>query len=306
MAWGQAYPVKPVKLVVPFPAGGPADLFARTLAAGMSAELREQIVVENRSGAGGLTGVDTVAKSAPDGYTLGLAGAAALATIPFMVHTMPFDWERDLALLTLVARVPEVLSVTSKLDAASMPAFVAHAKANPGKVNFGSAGVGSITHLAAELFKAEAKLDLVHVPYRGAAPAVNDLLGGHVQMLIADVPVLLAHIRSGAIKALAVTSGSRTNILPDVPTTTEVGYPKVLSDNWYALVAPAGLAPAVVAKVREAALKALTARELVQKFESQAAVPAPCTPDEFAAFVRAERAKWGPLVKAAGVKLEQQ
>src|SRR5712691_497467 len=226
-AWAQGFPAKPIKLIVPFPAGGPADLFARALGGGMSAELGQQVVIENRAGASGLTGVDALAKSAPDGYTIGLNSAAALSAIPFMVSKMPFDWQKDLALLTLAVRVPEVLVVHPSLGAATFAEFVAYARARPGKINFGSAGAGSITHLGGELVKLAGKIELVHVPYRGISPAVNDMLGGHIQMLVSDVPFMLPHIRSGAMTALAVTSGMRSEALPEVPTTAELGYPAV-------------------------------------------------------------------------------
>lgn len=304
VASAQDYPTRPIRMVVAFAAGGPADLFARALAGGMGAALGQQIVIENRTGAAGLVGIDGVAKSQPDGYTLGLAGAAALSTVPFMVTRMPFDWEKDLALLTLVSRVPEVVTVTPKLGVSTIPELVAYAKANPGKINFGSAGAGSITHLAGELLKTEAKIDISHVPYRGAAPAINDLIGGHVQMVVADVPVLLPHIKAGTIKALAVTSANRTKALPEVPTTAEVGYPKVLSDNWYGLVAPAGLPAEIMAKIRKVAISALQSSDLAKQFETQEAVASPTSPEEFASFVRAEQAKWGPLVAATGAKLE--
>jgi tripartite-type tricarboxylate transporter receptor subunit TctC len=304
MARGQGYPAKPVRLIVAFAAGGPADLFARALANEMSSELGQQVFVENRTGAAGVAGIDAVAKSAPDGYTLGLAGAAALSSVPFMIAKMPFDWQKDLTMLTLVARVPEVITINAKLSARTGAEFVAYAKANPGKISFGSAGVGSITHLAAELFKTEAKIDIVHIPYRGAAPAVNDLLGGHVDMVVADVPVLLPHIQAGEIRAIAVTSASRTKTLPDVPTTAEVGYPKVLSDNWYGLVAPAGLPANIVEKIHTAAVAALKSSELAKQFALQAAIPSPTSPAEFSAFVKSEQAKWGPVVTATGAKFE--
>src|SRR5499427_5576502 len=197
-ARAQDFPNRPIRLIVPFAAGGAADLFARSLANGLGAELGQQVVVEVRAGAGGLTGVDATAKSAPDGYTICLAGAAALSAIPFMTSKMPFDWQKDLALLTLVVRVPEVLIVHPALGLNSFADFVAYARANPGKINFGSAGAGSITHLAGELFKSEVKLDLVHVPYRGVGPAIGDMVGGHIQMIVGDVPFMLPHIRSGA------------------------------------------------------------------------------------------------------------
>ena len=235
-AWAQTYPTKPVKLVIPFAVGGAADLFARPLAAGLSAELGQQVVVEARAGAGGLTGVDAVAKSPPDGYTICLAGAAALSAIPFMVPKMPFDWQKDLALITNVVKVPEVAAVSSSLGVNTFAEFLAYARANPGKINFGSAGVGSITHLAAELLKIETKINIVHVPYRGVGPAITDMLGGHIQLLVSDIPFLLPQIQAGALKPLAVTSSTRSAALPDVPTTGEVGYPGVTSDNWYGLV----------------------------------------------------------------------
>ena len=302
-AWAQAYPTKPIKLIVPFAAGGAADLFARSLAAGMTTDLGQQIVVETRAGAGGLTGVDVLAKSPPDGYTLCLAGAAALSAIPFMVAKMPFDWQKDLALLTNVVKVPEVAIIPPSLGINTLPEYIAYARANPGKINFGSAGVGSITHLAVELLKSEAKIDLVHVPYRGVGPAITDMLGGHIQLLIADVPFLLPQIQAGIVKPLAVTSSARSGALPNVQTTAEAGYPAVISDNWYGLVAPAGTPPDVIAKLRKAALDVLGSAELKAKFDSQSAVPAPSTPEEFASFIKSEQAKWSKVVAATGVKL---
>ena len=303
-AVAQTYPAKPIKLIVPFPAGGPADLFARVLGNGMSADLGQQVVIENRAGVGGLTGVDALAKSAPDGYTIGVNGAAALSAIPFMVAKMPFDWQKDLALLTLVVRVPEVLVVHPSVAANSLQEFVAFARANPRKINYGSAGTGSITHLAVELLKTEAGIDLVHVPYRGAAPAVNDLIGGHVQMVVLDTPVLLPHIRAGAVRALAVTSATRSAALPEVPTTGEAGLKNVISDNWYGLSAPAGVPADILERLHKSATATLRSAELKKQFDSQDAVPAPMTPGEFATFVKTEQAKWGPIVQATGAKME--
>ena len=303
-AHAQDYPTKPIKLVVPFPAGGPADFFSRTLGSGLGTELGQQVVLENRTGAGGSTGIDAVAKSPPDGYTIGLSSGSVLSAIPFMTTKFPFDWQKDLALLTLVARVREVLVVHPSVGVNTLQELVAYARANPRKISFGSAGTGTFTHMAVELLKLEAKIDLVHVPYRGAAPAVNDLLGGHIQMIVLDVPVLLPHIRAGKVKALAVTSASRTAALPDVPTTAEAGFKTVLSDNWYGLVAPAGLPADVEDKLRRAATTTLRSAELKKHFDTQDAVPSPTTPAEFAAFVKAEQAKWGPVVTTIGIKLD--
>jgi tripartite-type tricarboxylate transporter receptor subunit TctC len=303
-AAAQDYPARPIRLIVPFPAGGPSDLFARMLGIKLTESLGQQVVVENRSGVGGVTGVDVVARSAPDGYTIGLCSAGALSIIPFMMTKMPFDWQKDLALLTLVARVPEVLVVHPSLKVETLKDLVEHARANPGKLNFGSSGVGSIAHMAVELLKTEAHIDLVHVPYRGAAPAVTDLLGGQVQLTVFDVPVLLPHIRSGALKALAITSKARASAVPDVPTTAEAGFPSVLSDNWYGLLAPAATPPAILNKLQTAATAALSSEDLKAQYAKQDAVAAPTTPAEFAAFVIAERARWKDVVLATGVKLD--
>jgi tripartite-type tricarboxylate transporter receptor subunit TctC len=221
-----------------------------------------------------------------------------------MTAKMPFDWQTDLALLTLAVRVPEVLVVSPTLGVDTFAAFLAKARANPGKVNFGSAGTGSITHLAVELLKTAAKIELVHVPYRGVGPAVADMLGGHIQLLVSDVPFMLPHIRSGAMKALALTSAKRSSALPEVPTTAELGYPAVNSDNWYGLVAPGGTPPDIVDKLRRASLAVLRSPELKAQFESQNAAPSPTTPEEFAQFIRTEQSKWGPVVAATGVKLD--
>ncbi len=303
-AWAQPYPAKPIKLIVPFPAGGPADFFSRTIAGGLGAELGQQVVLENRAGAGGSTGIDAVAKSPPDGYTIGLSSGSVLSAIPFMTSKFPFDWQKDLALLTLVARVREVLVVHPSVGVNTLQELVTYARANPRKISFGSAGTGTFTHMAVELLKIAANIDLVHVPYRGAAPAVNDLLGGHIQMIVLDVPVLLPHIRSGAVKALAVTSATRSAALPDVPTTAEAGFNTVLSDNWYGLVAPAGMPAEVSDKLRHAATATLHTAEVKQHFDTQDALPSPTSPAEFAAFVKAEQAKWEPVVAAVGIKLE--
>jgi tripartite-type tricarboxylate transporter receptor subunit TctC len=303
-AWAQSFPAKPVKLVVPFAAGGAADLFARILASGMSNELGQQVFIEVHAGVGGLTGVNTTAKSAPDGYTICFAGAAALSAFPFMLSRMPFDWQKDLALLTLAVRVPEAVIVRPALGVGTLREFVAYARANPGKVNFGSAGAGSITHLGAELLKSEARIDIAHVPYRGIGPAIADMLGDHIDMLVGDVPFLVPHVQSGAVKALAITSAARAGALPDVPTTGEAGYPAVNSDNWYGLVAPAGVPASILARLRSAAVATLQGAELKEKFAEQSALASPMTPEEFAIFIRAEQAKWQPVVAAAGVRLD--
>jgi tripartite-type tricarboxylate transporter receptor subunit TctC len=302
-ASAQTWPDRPIKLVVAFPAGGPADLFARSIAHVMSGQLGQQVVVETRTGAGGMTGIDSVAKSPPDGYTIALASSSALTIFQFLYAKMPYDWQKDLVPITLVVRVPEVLVVHPSLGVSTLQQFVDKARKEPGKINFASTGTGSITHLAVELLKGETKIDLVHVPYKGAAPAVNDLLGGHVSVLVADVPVLLPHIRSGKIKPLAVTSMKRSDVIPDVPSTAELGHPKINSDNWYGLVAPAGTPKDVLKKLHDAAVKALGTAELKAQYAKLSAVPSPTSPEEFRAYINSEAAKWGSVVKSTGLKL---
>ena len=301
-ALAQGYPTKPVKMIVPFPAGGPADIFGRALGQGMSAELAQPVIIENIAGVGGVLGVERGVKAAPDGYTLVLNSASPLVIAPFSLTRLPYDIKKDIALITLVVRVPEVLAVHPSLPVASFAELIAYAKKNPGKVNFGSAGAGSITHLAGELLKAEAKIDIVHVPYKGAAPAVNDLLGGQVQMGIFDVPVLLGHIRSGKLKALAVTSAHRAATLPDVPTTVELNYPNVNSDNWYGLVMPGATPGEIRNRVHTAAMAALRSNAVQEQFAKVGGVASPTTPQEYAKYIETEQAKWGRIVTAIGFK----
>ena len=303
-AQAQTFPQKPLRLIVPFPAGGPADIFGRHLAQGMSAQLGETVVVENISGMSGVVGVDRAAKAPPDGYTLALISSSAASIGPFAMAKMPFDPAKDLSLITTVVRVPEVLVINPTLPAKTLAELVAHLKANPGKVNFGSAGPGSITHLAVELLKVEAGVDAVHVPYKGAAPAVNDLLGGQVQFGILDMPVLLPHIRAGKLRALAITSAKRAAALPEVPTTAEAGYPKVISDNWYGMVGPPALPQAVRSRIHEAAVTALHSAELGEQYARVGGVPMSSSPEEFAVYLAQDQAKWGRVVKAIGFKAE--
>jgi tripartite-type tricarboxylate transporter receptor subunit TctC len=302
IALAQTYPAKPVRLIVGFPAGGPADIFGRALAQGMAGELGQPVVVENISGVGGVIGVDRVAKSAPDGYTLCINSASPLVIAPYSLAKMPYDVKKDFAFITLVVRVPEVLAVHPSMPVNSLAELISYAKANPGKVNFGSAGGGSITHLAGELLKAEAKIDIVHIPYKGAAPAVTDLVGGQVQMGIFDVPILLSHIRSGKLKPLAITSARRAPALPDVPTTVEMNYPNVNSDNWYGLVAAAATPPEVLKRIHSSATGALRSPALIEQYGKVGGIASPGSPQDYAAFIAAEQAKWSKVVTAIGFK----
>ena len=298
------FPSKPLTLVVPFPAGGPTDILGRNLAERMSPGLGQPVLVENKSGAAGVTGVDFVAKAGSDAHVMGLMSASAGAIMQSLMPKMPFDPAKDIAPQILVVRVQEVFAVSAKLGISDLKSFIAHAKANPGKITCGSAGTGGITHLAIELFKRETGTDLLHVPYRGAAPATNDLLAGTVDTVLLDISVLLPHVRSGTVKILAVTSDTRPPLLPDVPTMREMGFPKVNSDNWYALISPGAASPEARKKIFDAASAALKTRELAEAYANVGGVVGGGTSDELKAFLAEEGAKWAAVIKGANIKLE--
>ena len=297
----QDFPTKPIKLIVPFPPGGPNDIIARVVGQRMSEIVKQPIVIENRSGQGGVTGTDAVAKSPPDGYTIAIASAGALAISPSM-EKVSYETLKDLQPITLVATVPEMLVVATSVPANNMKELVALANSQPGKLNFASSGPGSLPHLAGELFKLTAKIDIVHVPYRGAAPAVNDLLAQQVQMVFLDLPVLLPQIKAGKLKPIAVGAPQRVPSAPDVPTTAEAGMPNLLTENWYGMVAPAKTPPNVVAALNKAAVEAMKDPAVVEKLSSQGAILAGDTPEHFAAFIDSETKKWAKVIKDAGVQ----
>ena len=303
-ALAQPYPSKPVRLVVPFPPGGPVDIVARPLAAKLATVLGQPVVIDNRSGAGGVVGIDHVAKSAGDGYTLLLTPPGGLIVAPFLLATPPYDPFKDLVAVSEVVTVPAVIAANPKVGARTLPELVAYAKANPGKVNFASSGSATMAHLAGELLKRDAGIDIVHVPYRGAAPGVQALLAGDVQIRVSDVPTVLPHIKAGKLVAIAVSSKQRVPALPGVPTTAEAGMPTLVAENWYGLLAPAGTPRDVVAKIQQAVATALKAPDLQEQLAAQGAEPVGSTPGEFATYMRAESAKWGTLAKAVGAKIE--
>ena len=291
-------------LIIPFPAGGPSDVFGRHLAQGLAARLGQSVVVENKSGAAGVTGVDFVAKAGSDPHVMGMMSASAGAIMQHLMPRMPYNPAKDIAPVTLMVRVQEILVVNSKLGITDFKGFLAAAKARPGKLTCGSAGTGGITHLAIELLKHEAGIDILHVPYRGAAPATNDLLAGTVDSTLLDITVSLAHIRSGAVKALAVTSDTRSPLLPDVPTMRELGLPKVNSDNWYALISPGESPLAARQKIHEVAVATLRSKEIVDAYAAVGGVAVGSTTEELETFLRAESIKWAEVIKFANVKLE--
>jgi tripartite-type tricarboxylate transporter receptor subunit TctC len=309
LAWpmtaaAQDYPTRTIKLVVPFPAGGPADTFGRVLADKMGVLLGQTVVIENRAGAGGLTGAASVAKADPDGYTIGIAASSALAINVNLREHMPFRPLDDFRLLTQIVSVPEILVVGENVPATTLAELIALAKAQPGKLVFASTGLGGMPHLATELLKITAGIELVHVPYTGAAPAVNDLLGGHVQMMFADVPVLLGAVQSGKLRALAIGSRVRSPSVPEVPTTAELGMPQVEADNWYGLVVAAATPAPIAVKLQAAAVEALHSAEVKEKYLSQGAIAVGNSSEEFAAYVKSETERWGKVIAAAGIRIK--
>ena len=300
MAAAQEYPAKPIRLIVPFPAGGPNDIVARIVGQKMSELAKQPVVIDNRGGQGGTLGTDAVAKANPDGYTIGIVNAGALA-INQSMEKISYDALRDFAPVTLVVTVPEMLVVAGNVPARNIGELVALARAQPGKLNFASTGPGSLPHLASELFKLTAKIEIVHVPYRGAAPAVNDLLGQQVEMTFLDLPAILPHIKSGALRPIALGAPQRAPTAPDVPTTAELGMPEVLAENWYGMIAPAGTPPAIVAALNRIATSALSDPAVKEKLAAQGMTAVGDTPDHFRDFIASEAAKWARVIKDAGV-----
>ncbi|HEX4885513.1 MAG TPA: tripartite tricarboxylate transporter substrate binding protein [Casimicrobiaceae bacterium] len=303
LAFAQAWPTKPVRLVSPFPAGGGTDAFARPLAAQLSQQLGQQFVVDNRGGAGGTIGADNVAKSPPDGYTF-LVGAVHHTIAVSVYSKLPYDLERDLVPVTLVSIVPNVVVVNPKVPVNSLRELIDYAKANPGKLNYGSAGNGTSHHLAGELFRTLTGAQINHVPYKGAGPAMQDLLGGQVDLMFDGMGTSAPQIRGNKLKALAVTSATRSPAFPDVPTMQEAGVPNYLVTSWYALWAPAGTPPEIVARLQQEVAKAMQAPMIKEVWAQQGSGPGGNSPQEFAAFVKTEIAKWAKVAKDSGARVD--
>ena len=289
------YPSRPVTIVIPFTAGGPADTAARTVSEVLRHHLGQPLIAENRPAASGITGTEAVALGEADGYTLLLGGIAALVLIP-PVQKVRYDVQKDLAPLGLIWRSPQVFAVRSALGVNTVAEFVAHAKAHPGKVTIGSAGTGTVTHLASELLKRESGIDLLHVPYRSTANSLTDLVGGHIDAIFGDVAILQPHVQSGAIRSLAITSPERSPLLPDLATMAEAGYPRVQTEVWYGLLAPARTPAPMLNRLRAAVASAQSDpafRESLSKFGIR---PAPPGAESFARFIRDEIERWTPVV----------
>ncbi|WP_407116660.1 Bug family tripartite tricarboxylate transporter substrate binding protein [Bradyrhizobium sp. LMG 9283] len=301
LASAQNFPAKPIKLIVPFPAGGPNDIIARVIGQRMSELSGQPVVIDNRGGQGGVLGTDAVSKAPPDGYTIAISSAGALAISPSM-EKVAYDTQADLTPVTLVATVPEMLVVATNVPAKDIGELIALAKAQPGKLNFASSGPGSLPHLAGELFKLTAKIDIVHVPYRGAAPAVNDLLGQQVQMTFLDLPVLLPQVKAGALRPIAMGSAERAPTAPDVPTTAEAGFPDLRIENWYGMVAPKGTPKEIVTALHALATKAMADPAVKEKLAAQGATLIGDEPEHFRQFIADETRKWAKVIKDAGVE----
>jgi tripartite-type tricarboxylate transporter receptor subunit TctC len=301
LAAAQDYPNKPIRLIVPFPPGGPNDVIARSLSQRMQDILKQPIVIDNRAGEGGVVGTDVVARAAPDGYTIAITSSGALAISPSF-EKIAYDPLKDLQPVTLVAKVPEMLVVATSVPANNLQELIALAKAQPGKLNFASTGIGGMPDLAGELFKSLAKIDIVQVPYRGAAPVVTDMLGQQVQMTFLDVPAVLAQVNAGTLRAIAVAAPERAPSAPNVPTTAEAGLPGLLAENWYGMVAPANTPPQIVAALNKAALEAMKDSAVSAKLLNIGATLSGDSPDEFRAFIVSETAKWAKVIKDAGIQ----
>jgi len=300
----QSYPTRPIRLVVPFPAGGTTDILAREAGERLSATLGQPVVVDNRPGAGGNIGADLVAKSAADGYTLLMATVGTHAINPSLYSKMPYDHIKDFAPVVLVAGVPNVLEVTSSLPVNSVADLIKLAKEKPGQLNFASSGNGTSIHLSGELFKSMAGVDMTHVPYKGSAPALVDLVGGQVQLMFDNLPSSLPQIKAGKLRAIAVTSAQRAPALPNVPTIAESGLPGYEASSWFGIVAPAGTPPAVINRINAEINQWLRAPETAEKLLAQGAIAAGGSPEQFAAHIRAETDKWAKVVKASGAKVD--
>jgi tripartite-type tricarboxylate transporter receptor subunit TctC len=303
-AAAQTYPNRPVRIVAPFPAGGLADVLARAVAEPLTKSLGQPFVIENRTGAGGNVGAEIVANAAPDGYTLMMSSAGILSINQFLYATMPFDANTAFAPISLVADMPMLLVVHPKTGVTTVKDFLALARSKPGGLNFGSAGNGTTGHLGLELFTSMTGLKITHIPYRGAAPSVTDLLAGQLDGLFDNPPTVLPHIQSGAIRALGVASKNRVDFLPDVPTIDAAGVPSYEASSWFGLVAPARTPTDIITKISTVAADGLHQPQAQARFKDLGARLVGDTPAEFDRYIRAERTKWEKIVKSAGIRLE--
>ncbi len=301
-ALAQAWPARPIRIIVPFPPGGGLDFFARVLAPRLQDNLGQQIVVENRSGAGGMVGADAVAKAAPDGYTLLLASSAELTISQHLYPKMAYDAIKDFTPVSYASHAALLFSVHPSQPAKNLQEVITLARANPGKLAFASAGTGGVQHLAGEILKTAAKIDIVHVPYKGAGPAVIDMVGGQVQMGFTALPSSIQHARSGKLRPIAVTSVKRSDAAPELPTFTELGYPALDLVVWYAALFPARTPPEVVAKMSAEINRAVAMPDIKARLLEQGVESVGTTPDQLAKFMQSEAARYGKIIRETGAK----
>lgn len=298
-----AYPNKPIRLIVPFAPGGSNDIVARIVGQKFAESFGQQVIIDNRGGASGIIGTDIAAKAAPDGYTL-LMMSLTLAVNPSLYKKLPYDTERDLAPVSLVASAPLILVVHPSLPAKSLKEFVAHAKANPGKLNFGSGGPGTTPHLAGEMLKSMAGLQMTHVPYKGGGPALADLVGGQLQLMLENIPSTLPHVKAGRLRVLALSGLKRSTLVPEVPTLDEAGLKGYEIVGWNGLFFPANTPNPIVSRLHAETVKALAAPDIKERLSSMGAEGVGNTPAEFGAFMKSEIKKWARVVRDAGLRVE--
>ncbi len=303
--YAQAYPTKPVRFMVGFPAGaGSSDVSARAIAAKLSERLGQPVIVDNRSGAGGIVGVDAIAKAPPDGYTIGFGGTGSLAVSPTLLPNMPYDSLKDLAPLTLSTILPQLVVVRADLPVQSMNELVTYARARPGQVTFGTSGTGTAQHLAGAMINLIAGVDLAHVPYKGSLPAVTDLIGGQIPLAIIDLATVRSFIKAGRIRVLGMTSAKRTILAPEIPTVAEAGVPGVDAPTWFGILTTAGTPPEIIAKLNSELVATLKSTDVRDKLMAAGIEPMSSTPEEFATLIRTDLERYARLIKSSGIKVQ--
>lgn len=300
----QSYPIRPIRWVVTYPPGGPTDVVARAIGAKLTEAWGQQIVIDNRAGAGGVIGTDIAAKAVPDGYTLLFGTSAGLTINPALSSKLPYDAVRDFAPVSLLVLNPQILVLNPSVQANTVKELVALAKARPGQLNYASVGQGSPNHMGMELLKALTGIDVVHVPYKGTGPAITDLIGGQVQLMFNSMPSVLPLVASGKLKALAVGSAQRSPAVPDIPTVAEAGVPGFENVTWYGMFAPAKTPRDIIVKLNKQVVQILAAPEMSQRLASQGAEPRSSTPEELTRFMQVESERWKKVIKVAGMKVE--
>ena len=303
-ALSQPYPSKPIRLIVPFPAGGGVDFIGRIAARGLSDRLGQQVVVENRAGANAIVGLEVLKSSAPDGYTIAAASAGPLAVNPFIYRKLPHDTLTDFTQIANMVNFPLLMVVHPSLPVKSVKELIALARARPGEISYASPGSGNSSHLAGELFNAMAKVDILHVPYKGMAPAVVSTVSGEAPILYASIPPILPHVRSGRVKALGVGNAKRIPSLPEFPTISESGLPGYEAYAWAGMIGPANMPRDIVLRLNKEIIATLNQKDVIDRMLAEGTVPTPSSPEEFTAYLKAELKKWGEVVRMAGIKAE--